>query len=186
MTATETTDSKAHVSLLESWSANEVLRHIPTQEWIIGKLDGDLRTRIEKLSASCTEAGANHPSHAAAETEMKALGRALERLVEIAKTHKQNGQPPHDLASRVIWTLNQALTAIRTQDPSLFGRRFPFQTLERSKFEPLWAAVLVVIQHVQRLTDAVRLLDDNIDAKLLDKLVELQNPVDAQTLKPIA
>ena len=47
MTATEATTEKPaeKPSLMETWAANEVMRHVPSIDWIIRKLDEDVRRR---------------------------------------------------------------------------------------------------------------------------------------------
>ena len=42
--ATEATKS----SLLETWEGNERMRHIPSVDWMVRKVDTDIRSRIEK------------------------------------------------------------------------------------------------------------------------------------------
>jgi hypothetical protein len=187
MSAIETETEKATPpSRLETWAQNESMRHVPSLEWILWKLDVDLRHRLELMTGPCRTLPFDHPHRAETDTELLSLCRAIERLAEAAKHLRNSGHPPQDLGSRVTWSLNHALASLNSLDGSLFGRRYPVQTHERSKAEPVYGALLVVIQHADRLLQRVRAIDPGIDEKLLKDLVVLEHPVNEQTLKPIA
>ena len=49
MTLTEATEKPATKPSLEVWGRNELMRHVPSLEWLAWKLDQDLRHRIDKL-----------------------------------------------------------------------------------------------------------------------------------------
>jgi hypothetical protein len=181
MLATEqdspTAPGAARPSLLESHAANERMRHIPAVAAIVQKLDADLRRRIEKLWLPYSDLAASDPRHPALEAEFRALCRAIDRVGAIARHHRGHPHPPNDLGSRVTWTLNQAVAALNAADPQTSGRRFPFQTFERSNSEPLWAAMLAVIQHVQKLVPMVREIEPDIDERMYEGLVQLTEPM---------
>jgi hypothetical protein len=166
-----------HPSLLEWHAQNERMRHIPDLTWIVQKLDVDLRRRIEKLWLPYSDLAASDPRHPALEAEIRTLCRAIDRVGYIARHHRGNPHPPNDLGSRVNWTIDQAVGSLRAVDPETFGRRFPFQTFERSSNEPLWAAMLSVIQHLQKLVELVRGIEPDIDERLYEDLVQLNEPM---------
>jgi hypothetical protein len=161
----------------ETWSHNERMRHVPPITWIIQKLDGDLRHRIEKLHAVYAALPANDPRHAPLEHELRALCRAIDRVAAVAKRPRGNDHPPADLSHRISWAISHAVTNLKEADADTFGRRFPFQTFERSNAEPLWAALLSVIDHVQRLVPRIREIDAQIDERLYEGLVTLSEPL---------
>src|SRR5437868_2728239 len=100
-------------SLLETWGRNERMRHVPPIEWIIGKVEGDLKHRIYVLCSS--------ESRAIAEVELTALCRALDRLADIAKYSRGNhGHNAPDLADRVRDALHHAVTSLYSVDANLF------------------------------------------------------------------
>jgi hypothetical protein len=167
----------AHSSLLESHAQNERMRHIPALPWLVQKLDVDLRRRIEKLWLPYSDLAASDPRHPALEAEIRALCRAIDRVGVIARHHRGNAHPPNDLGSRVTWTINQTVGNLTGADATTFGKRFPFQTFERSNSEPLWAAMLSVIQHVQKLVPMVREIEPDIDERLDEDLVKLIEPM---------
>lgn len=169
--------TSAHTSLLESHAQNERMRHIPALPWMVQKLDVDLRRRIEKMWLPYSDLAASDPRHPALEAEIRALCRAIDRVGAIARHYRGNPHPPNDLGSRVTWTINQAVGNLTAVDAETFGKRFPFQTHERSNNEPLWAAMLSVIQHVQKLVPLVREIEPDIDEQLYEGLVQLTEPM---------
>lgn len=167
----------AHAAVQEQWRQNERMRHIPTIAAMIQKLDGDLRHRIEKLFAVYTALPGHDPRHSALEHEFRALCRCIDRVADVAKRHRGNAHPPADLGNRISWGISHAVTNLKEADVETFGRRFPFQTFERSNAEPLWAAMLSVIEHVHRITATIREIDPAIDEQLYEGLVVLNEPL---------
>ncbi len=172
-----TADRTAPTILLETHAQNERMRHIPTLEWMARKLDGDIRRRVEKLWLPYSDLAASDPRHPALEAEFRALCRCLDRVADIARRHHGRQHPPNELGSRIQWSIANAVQNLNGADAETFGRRFPFQTCERSNAEPLWAAMLSVIQHVQKLTELVRGIDAEIDERLYEELVQLREPL---------
>ena len=82
-----------------------------------------------------------------------------------------------ELGNRISWTIGQAAGALHSLDSTLFGRRYPFQTFERSKGEALYGALLVIIDHLNRVTPLIRDVGPNIDAHLYEDLVRLEEPM---------
>src|SRR6266850_807835 len=171
MSVIESTERQATRSLLENWSENETMRHVPALPWIVRKLDLDLRRRVDTLLFSYRNIPADHPHHIELEAEARLLIKAIERLADAARHVRGNGHPPNDLTQRMGWTINHAVSALNSIDPTVFGRRYPFQTHDRSRAEPLYAALLVVIQHVERLAERLRDVDPDLDERLLEGLV---------------
>jgi len=181
MLATDAEEAAAGRSLLETWAKNEPMRHVPSAEWMSWKVDQDLRRRIDILFSPYATLAADDPRHSPLENEFRALCRAIDRLSDAAR-HLRNTHPPHDLGDRVAWSLNQAVSSLNSLDPHLIGRRYPFQTLERSRAEPVYGALLVVIQRVERVLTLVRAIDRNVDEHLLDGLVQLETPLRPQPI----
>ncbi|HVR41519.1 MAG TPA: hypothetical protein VMU84_20660 [Thermoanaerobaculia bacterium] len=162
----DTTTTHPH---LETWAGNERMRHVPTLGWITEKLDVDLRRRIELLSAPFETLASDDPRRGALDHELRALCRAIDRLADLGKHARiNNGHAPADVVSRLSWAITHAVSNLQSTDANLFGRRYPMQTHERSKAEPLYAALLVVIEHVKKLGPLVRAVDASVDEKLFD------------------
>src|SRR5947209_17369185 len=166
--ATELTERPATQPLLETWGKNERMRHVPPVEWMIDKLDRDLRRRIEILNNSATR------TNDVIDAEQRALCRAIDRLADAAKYSRPANHAPTEMAARIDFAVTHAVSSLRSLDPNLFGRRYPFQSFERSKGEAIWGALLVVIVHVHRLTSIARAIDPRVDERLLEGLVQLR------------
>jgi hypothetical protein len=170
---------------LETAAANPRMRHIPALEWIIRKIDVDVRARIGKLTPAFTSLGADNPHKAAIDAQMRQVSRTLDRLAETARHGRGNGAPSEPVA-HLQWSLEHALAALKSLDANLFGRRNPYHVFEKSRGELLWGAALSVLFGVEQLVPLVRAVDPGLDERLLEGLVVLQNPVDERMLKPIA
>lgn len=163
--------------LLETWSTNERMRHVPPVGWMLEKLDGDLRRRLDTLCAPLEMLFADDVTRVEADSAIRGVAAALERVAEVARHSRGTSHPPNDPARRLTASLEHAITSLRTLDPDLIGRRFPFQAFERSKAEPLYAAVLAALFASRRLVDAIRAIDPDIDGRLDAHLVVLEHPL---------
>ncbi len=163
--------------MLETWSANERMRNVPAIDWMARKLDGDIRRRIEHLYLPYSDLPASDARHPALESEFRALCRNLERVCEVSRRSRGALHPPTELSGRLRWLVGQAVANLNAVDTTTFGRRYPFHTFERSNAEPLWAAILSVIDRVKRLHEAVREFEPEIDEKILEDLVNLTEPM---------
>jgi hypothetical protein len=171
MLATETTvattvpteDKRLTAPALETWAENEPMRHIPPLDWMIRKLDVELRPRIHKLA---TAVPSTDPRYAAIDSELRALGGAIDRMADVAKAtrYTSNGS---DLAGRLDAALTHAVSCLRALESTPFGKRFPFHTGERSKSEPVYSSLLAVMDRAERLLLLVRAIDPAIDERLL-------------------
>lgn len=169
-------DPAPRPSLLEQWPRNDRMRHIPPLPWIIQKLDHDIRRRVEKLLVPYSDVASNDPRHLGLDIELRALCRSLDR-VAFAAGRGRGGHPPNDVAAKVRWALDHAIQNLSGADPETFGRRYPMQTFERSNAEPLWGAMLSVIQHVQNLVALMRDIEPDIDERMYEGLVNLNEPL---------
>jgi hypothetical protein len=177
MTLTEATEKPATKPLLlEVWGRNEVMRHVPTLDWIVQKLDRDLRARIHTLYAPVASLAADDPRRATIEDLLRSVCRAVDRLGDTAR-HSRAGNPPNDLGDRLEWSIGHAVSCLNTLDANLFGRRCPFHSFDRSKSEAIYGALLAVISAVHRLATLVRTIDPDVDLRLLDGLVKLEAPL---------
>src|SRR5688572_13243316 len=168
MTTVEATpEVPEKTSLLETWGQNERMRHIPSHSWMVSKLEGDVRRRVEKLFAPFSALDQSDSRHEALDRAFRALCRAIDRLADAAR-HQRGNHAPSDLGSRLGWGIGQAAAALNSIDAALFGRRYPFQTHERSKAEPVYGAFLNVLYQLERVTPLVRAIDPNIDEALLE------------------
>jgi hypothetical protein len=177
MVATEPVEKPAEPrTQLETWGKNERMRHIPSVEWMVWKLDYDLRRRIDKLLVPFAALSQDDPHYGAIEAELRGLCRAIDRFHDTVR-HTRGNHAPHDLSHHISWSISQAASALHSLDATLFGRRYPYHTFERSKGETIYGALMVVLEHINRVTPLVRAIDPNIDARLYEDLVKLEQPL---------
>lgn len=175
MLATEPTTPES--TLLEHWSQNERMRHIPALTWMIQKIDVDVRRRFEIFFTPFSTLDPADPRHAPIEHEFRGLIRSLDRVADVAKRPRSQTHPPIDIAPRINWSVNHAVGNLQAVDPETFAKRYPFQTFERSNAEPLNAAMLAVVDHLHRLQELVRVIDPSIDEAIYADLVKLEQPL---------
>jgi hypothetical protein len=165
-------------TVLETWSHNERMRHIPNVAWMIQKLDGDVRRRFDLVFSPYASLEAADARRTPIEHELRGFCRSLDRVADVAKRPKgHQSHPPTELGARIHWALNHALGNLQAVDQETFGRRLPYHTFERSNGEPLYAAMLAVIDHLRRLQDLVRTIDPSIDEAIYADLVKLNEPL---------
>jgi hypothetical protein len=174
---TATAPGEPQTPLLEQWHSNERMRHVPRAHWMADKLDGDVRTRIERSCAAIESVPSDDPRRAGADDIVRSLCRALEHLADVAKHTRGALHPPNELSRHVSWSVQHAVASLRSADDDVIGRRFPFQTFERSKAEPLYGSLLAVIYATKRLVVIARTIDPGIDEALLSGLVKLETPM---------
>lgn len=183
---TATSDDAKHPSLLEIWSTNERMRHIPSIDWMTQKLDGDVRRRVDLIVSSLEAIPQGDERRPELENALQSVCRAVEHVAEVARRPRTGGHHPSNLGEHLTSSLSHAVKALGSMDPETAGRRLPFQTFERSNAEPLYAALLAVIYRLKIATELARAVDRNLDERLLAPLVKLENPVDDRMLRPIA
>jgi hypothetical protein len=177
MVATETTDTAAAAKPpLENHAANEKMRHLPTLEWIIAKLEADVRQRVEILLVVHQMLHHDDARRADLEGPLRSLCRAIERLGDVIR-HARANHAPSEVGAHIVWSIEHTAATLRTHDADLFGRRFPFHTGERSKTEALYGALLVVLAALDRAIIVGRAIEPGIDEKLYAHLVKLDPPM---------
>lgn len=167
---------------LEVWAQNERMRHIPPVSWMIEKLDGDLRQRVEMEVSVFGSLATADPRYQPIEEALRGICNAFDDLGESARHARGPLHPPAEIAHRIPWSITTALSALRNVDASMFGRRQPFNTFERSPAEALYAALLVVIQQIERVVPLIREIDPAIDERLNASLVRLEEPMRAEPI----
>lgn len=167
---------------LEVWAQNERMRHIPPVSWIIEKLDGDLRRRVELEVSVFDSLASADPRHQPIAEALRGICDAFDDLAEAARHVRGPLHPPAEIAHRIPWSINTALSSLRNVDASMFGRRQPFHTFERSPAEAVYGALLVVIQQIERVVPLIREIDPATDERLNASLVRLEEPMRAEPM----
>jgi hypothetical protein len=172
--------------VLETISTNPRMRHIPSIEWMIRKLESTLHERLELMISSIQRSEAPEPQRRQVDAAIHALARAFEKVCEMARPGRSHHADRHDPVSHVRSALVGAVSALRSVDPETFGRREPFHHFDRSRSELLYGTILSALQHSDALLELVRPLDPGIDERLYAHLVNLSQPLTDEVKKPIA
>jgi hypothetical protein len=172
--------------MLEQWADNAPMRHIPPLQWMIGKVDVDLRQRVTKLTQPLIALPGDDPRRASIEAEILQICKAADRVAAAVRPSSRQTLQPPDLIGRAGAALSQAVTCLRTLESTPFGRRYPYQTGDRSKAEPVYGALLALIYRVEQLLPLCRAVDPDTDRRLLAGLVTLTIPDDERLKQPMA
>jgi hypothetical protein len=177
MPATETAASAAPTPLaLETSAGNERMRHIPTLEWMVAKLEGDVRRRLDMVLEVYHALHFDDPRHADLEGPLRSLCRCIDKLAEAAR-HGRSNHPPNEIGAHLHWSLEHAAANMRGIDGEIFGRRAPFHYFDRSRSEPIYGALLAVLSSMERTLAVARAIDPTLDERLYAHLVTLQVPM---------
>jgi hypothetical protein len=181
--ATEAAEKPPARTLLETWGKNERMRHVPPVEWIVRKLDGDLRRRIDVAYSVFVSMPLDDVRRARMEIELRLLCRTIDRLADAGRhTRTSDQHPSSDLGIRISSVIAHAVANLNSLDANLFGRRYPFQTFERSRAEAVAAALMVVVCAITRTLAIARDIDPSVDERLFAGLVTLQQPLREQPI----
>jgi hypothetical protein len=184
MLATETAENGAPASTpapaaalpLEIHAQNERMRHIPSTDWIVRKLEGDVRKRMDLLVDVLRALPNDDPRHADLEGPLRAFCRCLDRLADAAR-HGRNNHAPNEIGAHLRWSLEHATANFRGIDAETFGRRAPFHHFDRSRAEPVYGALLAVLAALDRTFEIARPIDPSLDERLYAHLVQLDPPM---------
>jgi hypothetical protein len=146
-TPVATEDKRLTAPGLETWAENDRMRHIPPLDWMIRKVDVELRETIHKLA---TAVSATDPRYSTIDSELRAVGGAIDRLADVSKATRYTSNAS-DLAARLDAALTHAVGCLRALESTPFGKRYPFHTGERSKSEPVYSSLLALMYHVERV-----------------------------------
>ena len=161
---------------LENHAENERMRHIPSTEWMLRKLEGDVRKRIDLMIDVLHALPGDDPRHAELEGALRLLCRSVDRLAEAAR-HGRINHAPNEIAAHLHWSIDHAASNLRAVDGEIFGRRAPFHHFERSKSEPLYGAFLSVLAAIDRTLLIASAVDRGLDERLYAHLVQFETPM---------
>lgn len=184
MLATDTPDTPEAVPVsvavtplpLEIHAQNERMRHIPSTDWMVRKLEGDVRKRIDLTLEVFPTLPHDDPRHGELDGALRVLGRSVDRLAEAAR-HGRTNHAPNEIGAHLHWSMEHAAANLRGLDGETFGRRAPFHQFERSRSEPIYGAFLAVLAATDRALNAARAIDRSLDERLFAHLVQLETPM---------
>src|SRR5258708_25872003 len=161
---------------LEIHAQNERMRHVPSTDWMVRKLEAEVRKRIDLMLEVLTSLPGDDPRPVDLEAALRVLCRSIDRLAEAAR-HGRINHAPNEMGAHLHWSLEHAAANLRGVDGETFGRRAPFHLFERSKSEPLYGAFLVVLAAIDPALTLARTIDRALDERLYAHLIQLETPM---------
>ena len=189
MLATDTPDTPEAVPAsvappilpLEIHAQNERMRHIPSLEWMLRKLEGDARKHTDLMLEVLHALRSDDALHAELDGALRLLCRSLDRLTEAAR-HGRANHAPNEIGAHLRWSLEHAAANLRSLDGETFGRRAPFHHFERSRSEPVYGAFLSVLAAIGRALAVASAADRSLDERLYAYLVQLETPMRSEPM----
>jgi len=169
---------------MEQQRQNEVMRHIPTLARTRERIGKNYRSIAEKLFSSAYERGAVTPADV--ENGFRSLARCIEKFSESIRHTRINGHNQQEMGKRLSAAFDQALLALDSIHADEYGRRAPFHLFDRSHAETIFASVLMIGVHLERLIVLVAKIDPDLNERLLADTIRLEHPLNEQVLQPIA
>jgi hypothetical protein len=167
---------------LEIHSQNERMRHIPSSDWMLRKMEGDVRQRVDLMVDVFHASSGDNTHRGELEGALRGLCRSVDRLADAAR-HGRINHAPNEIGAHLHWSIEHAVANLRGLDSETFGRRAPFHLFERSRSEPVYGAFLAVLAAIDRALAIARTIDPALDEQLYAHLVRLETPL---RVEPIA
>lgn len=170
---------------MEEQRQNEVMRHIPTLARTRERIGKSYRSTAEKLYSSAYQRGEATPADV--ENGFRSLARCIEKFSESIRHTRINGHnQQQEMGKRLSIAFDQAVLALDSIREDEYGRRAPFHLFDRSHAETIFASVLMIGVHLERLIALVGRIDPDLNERLLAHTIRLEHPVNEQVLQPIA
>lgn len=163
---------------MEDPKSTDKMRHLPSLEKLITRIDEGFRQRVDLYYQSAF--GTAHEDRDLEHQIEKQLRKFVQALVELsaaAGKRIQNHEQDH-LRVALENVLNQTLGTLRSIDSDLFGRRQPFNRFPRSRWEPIVSCYLAARCTLDEMLPLVKTLDPDATMKLL----ELESPREMPSL----
>jgi hypothetical protein len=163
------------------------MRHIPPVEYLVFKIDVDYRARVQKLLRCFDEVREtiDQQEREVVARHFLAVAHGLERICEVLRPSRSS-RPPDDLRARLETAFANAAQALMSADEEALRTRAPDSQFEKSSGEVLLGAFLVLSDRIRLLTESVAGVAPAVWETLLEGTVNLQHPLNEETLRPIA
>ena len=115
--------------------SSEVMRHVPSPQFLARKLDGDVRRAISIFKSVPDGRGS-----------LSTLDSGLRRVARLL-----NVEPP--AAADISTLLDAVVSALRSREETQFRRRTPEDRFVRGKGERIWSCSTGLLATVQRLLE---------------------------------
>ena len=153
---------------MEQREFTDEMRHVPSLDWIVTKLDYDYRDRIEKIWTALASASDVHPeTKDRIDERMEAIARWLQRITTLARGRRSAHHGESDLRTSITHIGYEAVSAMSALDRNTFRRRTPFHLMESSRAELIWGAFLAIGALLTEVVPFVERVDPDIRMRML-------------------
>jgi hypothetical protein len=162
---------------MEDTATTDQMRHIPSLETVIRKVDEEFRRQIDLYYQSAF--GSAHDDRELEheiESRLRTFTRSLIRLAAAAGRSITPQERDH-LRVALETALNESVGALRSIDVNLYGRRQPFNRFERSRWERIFSGYLEANCRLAELLPLIEKLDADVRMKLMDQRSPREMPL---------
>lgn len=151
---------------METTEPGRVMRHIPTPQELIRRVDVLLRKRATVALDVLHTAEMTSEARQAAEDRVTAATIWLDRAGDLA-----NPRPTHTPSApsaRILPALDKLVEMLRSIDTATWGVCAPSNRFDQSRWEPLWQAVLAAGYSLDQALDILVEVDSGVWWEVLD------------------
>lgn len=161
---------------METTDSGRVMRHIPTPQELIRRVDVLLRKRATVALDVLQAAEMTPEVRQAAENRVTAATVWLDRACDLAKSRPTH--TPSAPSTRILAALDKLVEMLRSIDPATWGACAPSNRFDQSRWEPLWQAVLAAGYSLDRALDTLVEVDSGVWWEVLDTSNREHLPID--------
>ncbi len=163
---------------MEDPKTTDKMRHLPSLERLIGRVDEGFRQRVDLYYQSAFgSAHEDRDLEHQIETQLRSFIKSLGEMSAAAGKRAQGHEQDH-LRVALEQVLNETVGSLRSIDSDMFARRQPFNRFPRSRWESIFSCFLAARCKLNDLLPLIAKLDPDVSMKLL----ELQSPREMPSL----
>lgn len=153
---------------MEDPKTTDRMRHLPSLEKLISKVDEGFRRQIDLYYQSAF--GSAHEDRDLEHEIESRLRRFLQTLADLSAAAGRPARAHEQEHLRVAMesVLDETVAALRSIEPDRFGRRQPFNRFPRSRWESIVSTYLAARYRLDSLLPLISTLDPDAPMKLLE------------------
>lgn len=161
---------------MEATDPKRVMRHIPTPQELIRRVDVLLRKRATVALEVLHTAEMTPEVRRAAEDRVTAATVWLDRAGDLAKPRPVH--TPSAPSARILAALDKLVELLRSIDTATWAVCAPSNRFDSSRWEPLWQAVLAAGYSLDQALDILLEVDSGVWWEVLDTSNREHLPID--------
>lgn len=151
---------------METTEPRRAMRHIPTPQELIRRIDVLLRKRATVALDVLQSAEIPSEVRQTAENRVTAATVWLDRACDLAKPRPTH--TPSAPSARILTALDKLVETLRAIDTATWGVCAPSNRFDQSRWEPLWQAVLAAGYSLDQALDILAEVDSGVWWEVLD------------------